>query len=112
MLQLNWPTIQPFLQEAIGGGVGVFVLMEVAKRVNAIPLSAGQTGKLRAAAGGLSLLATILIGAADHKLQPESLSQLLLGLLTFGGTWVASHGLHKGNKALSTSGLLGSGKSE
>ena len=100
--------ISAWLAQAIGSGTGVFLAVEAAKRLKAIPVNEGQTTRLRATAGLLAAAAVLLEGMASGNLMPDNLQQLALALLTFGGAWATAHSGHKARKMIS--GLLGRGE--
>lgn len=94
------PEILDILRNIVLGGTGVWAAVEAGKKIEAVPLEEGQTVRLRAVAGVLSALATVLVAVADKNLQPDSLQNVALAVLTFAGTWAAAHGAHKLNKAV------------
>lgn len=112
VIQAHLPAILSWLRDAAGGGTGVFISMEIAKRWNRIPLSAGQTSALRKTAGALSLVAGLLVATADHSVSGDTVQQLLLGAFTFGASWAASHGMHKLTKTVAAASATSGGEEQ
>lgn len=83
------------------GSGGTFLLVQIAKRLNAFNLSGASAIALRSMSGVLSLAAVVLLGFANHDVQPTDLGHILLAVLTAVSTWLGSHQLHSLNKALS-----------
>lgn len=98
------PALQAFIgsiQGVTAGGLVVFLLVELAKRAESIPLTEGQTGKIRAAAALLSALAGVLTAFADHTLGQTDLVGLGQAFMAAGGSWAIAeimHRLHKADK--------------
>lgn len=88
-------------RNVIGGATGVFLTTYVVKAIPAIPVEAGQTSRVRAVAGVLSIGATLLTQYADGNLAPQSVQEALLAVLTLAGTFLTAHGMHKASKAMS-----------
>jgi len=96
----NIPHVIDGLRNVLAGGIGVWVLTEIAKRWNAIPLDPTKKGAIRKTAAALSAAATLLLAAADGKVEPTQLSHILDAALMFVSTWLMAHLAHKTNKGV------------
>lgn len=94
------PVILDALQNASGGTLGVWLSTMAVKAVPFIPVSPGQTSRIRAVAAALSVAAAVLVGIADGDLPQTSAEAAIMGIVTFVGSWAGAHGLHKLNKSL------------
>lgn len=65
-------------------GILTSVLVEVAKKVQSIPLNEGQTARLRMASLILSILGTIIVRLQDHTLaDPNFIGMLVQSAATY-----------------------------
>jgi len=83
------------LLEVVGSGVGVWAITEGVKRVNALPINPGQTGRIRAVAGSLSVASTLLLGLVNHNLTPDDASGALAALIAAGIAFLSAHTTHQ-----------------
>ena len=78
----------------LSGSAGTWLMTEVAKKVDAFNLSNASADVLRAIAGGMALVATLLLGLANHDVQPTDLLHGATAVVTFISMWLGSHNLH------------------
>lgn len=100
MPSLELTNLLTLLTTVLTGGAGVWLATEAAKRIKAIPVSEGQTARIRAVAAVLSVLAVCLEGLASGNLAPDNLQQLAVAVLTAAATFSAAHTAHKLRKVI------------
>lgn len=83
------------LAEFSGGIGGVFVATNLIKLSSRIPwVNEGDTMKIRAVAGVLSAVATVLMGFADKSISVDSVQNLLVAAGMFVAIWGGAHITH------------------
>lgn len=83
------------LGEFVGSGVGVWAITEAAKKIESIPLKEGDVTKIRAVAGGLSVLATLLVDWSNGSLDPTQLQNVVVSVIGVAVSWLVAHQTHK-----------------
>lgn len=81
--------------EFLGSGAGVYLLTALAKKVSFIPISEGQTARIRAFAGFLSLVGTVLIGVANKNVGSQDLQHLFVSGIGLALSWMTAHTVHQ-----------------
>lgn len=95
---LDATTIQEWLTVVVGAvqsGLGVWAATGISKYWNVIKLDPKNKAMVLQFAGMLSMAATVVAQMGDGKLMPQSLTELVSGVLGFVLTWVTAHSAHK-----------------
>lgn len=85
----------PMVSPLVWGSITT-LLVEVAKRVQAIPVSRGQTFRLRVLAGGCSIALTLVTAYLNGTLASESTVNVAIMSLQTVASWLFSHVLYHG----------------
>ena len=91
-------TLAPQLIEALKPillGVVTNLLIQWAKRAESIPLNAGQKGKIRMVAAGLSLVGSLLVNFTEGSLSSEQSVSAVTVLVDAGIGWLIAHSGYK-----------------
>lgn len=84
----------------ITNGPVVFLLTEVAKRSQFIPINQGQKYRLLALAGSLSAISVVVQGIAHGNLSVQNIQQVFLAGFSFFSTWAFADGIHRLRKLI------------
>ncbi|MCK9599688.1 MAG: hypothetical protein M0R37_13650 [Bacteroidales bacterium] len=93
-MPLDTSTIQTFL----ASGLGVYLLTLGAKHLSGAAKWKDDDARrlaVRTLASFLAVLATVLTGVADGKVEPTVLGEFIVLLVTFVGTWATSEAVHR-----------------
>ena len=83
----------------VTGAGGVWLSTELVKRAKNLPMISEHTkAALVGTAGVLSALATLVLGAVNQNLTPETIQDVIVKLLEFAGIWLGAHTVHKALK--------------
>jgi hypothetical protein len=83
------------LIELGGSAIGVYAFTAGAKAIKAIPVSEGQTARVRTLAGVLSAVASIGVAYANGNLDGATLQNAFMVTAQAGAIWFAAHQTHK-----------------
>lgn len=84
--------------ELAGSAAGVFLFTAAAKRISFIPISEGQTLRIRTLAGVLSAVASVVLAVADGKLDGPVLQSSFIVVVQAASILWAAHCAHKLSK--------------
>uniref|UniRef100_A0A6H1ZGH2 Uncharacterized protein n=1 Tax=viral metagenome TaxID=1070528 RepID=A0A6H1ZGH2_9ZZZZ len=94
-MNLDLTTVISALLAIVGGGTGVFVCTEAAKRIKLFPINKGQKLRLRSVAAVLSAVVAVLFGVSNGTLDGATLQDFLQAALTACATWGAADSTYR-----------------
>ena len=79
----------------LAGGGGVWLSVNIVKKIKWVPVNAGQKALLRGTAGVLSAVALVLVSLASGAGLPESFQEVMVKLVELASIWFTAHASHK-----------------